>query len=82
VSVLGRVKPEESEDVTEVYERGTEIVLELVQRYGIKRAWLLKKSAACGRGYGITAKRLVAAGVTVGVDLTKKLITKFYLFKV
>lgn len=52
-------------DVTEAYERGTEIVLELVQRVGIRQAWLLKDSPACGRGYGITAKRLEAAGIAV-----------------
>jgi uncharacterized protein YbbK (DUF523 family) len=62
VSILGRVKPEESEDVTEAYERGTEIVPELVQRYGIRRAWLLRDSPACGKGYGVTAKRLEAMG--------------------
>jgi hypothetical protein len=28
----------------EEYERGIEIVLELEQRYGIRRAWLLKDS--------------------------------------
>jgi len=47
------------------YERGTEIVLELVQRFGVRHVWLLKDSPACGRGYGITAKRLEAAGIVV-----------------
>jgi hypothetical protein len=75
----GASSPRRARNVTEEYERGTEIVLELVERFGIRRAYLLKDSPACGRGYGITAKRLEAAGVTVGVEETKKLIVKFYL---
>ena len=55
VTSSGHVKNVNGEDVTEAYERGTEIVLELVERYGIRRAWLLKDSPACGRGYGVTA---------------------------
>lgn len=53
----GRVRAKDGADVTEQYERGTEIVLEIVERYGIKRAWLLKDSPACGRGYGIVQER-------------------------
>jgi uncharacterized protein YbbK (DUF523 family) len=59
-----RVETAEGE-ITEAYERGTEIVLELVERFGIKQAWLLKDSPACGRGYGVTARKLEAAGVKV-----------------
>jgi uncharacterized protein YbbK (DUF523 family) len=59
-----RVETAEGE-ITEAYERGTEIVLELVERFGIKQAWLLKDSPACGRGYGVTAKWLAAKGILI-----------------
>jgi uncharacterized protein YbbK (DUF523 family) len=61
VTSSGRVLTKDGADVTKEYERGTEIVLEIVERYGIKRAWLLKDSPACGKGYGLTAKWLEAA---------------------
>lgn len=52
-------------DVTAPYKRGAAIVLELCNAFNIKRAYLLKDSPACGKGYGVLAKLLTANNIAV-----------------
>jgi len=74
-----RVVNVDGDDVTEAYERGAEIALELARAVGAKRAVLKARSPSCGSaavydgtfsrtlrdGEGVTAEALRAAGVEV-----------------
>lgn len=52
-------------DYTAEYLRGAYKTLELCRKLGIDRAYLLRSSPSCGKGYGITAKVLAARGIKV-----------------
>jgi len=60
-----RVIEKGGKDVTENYNRGARIALDICKREGIRKAYLLKGSPSCGRGYGITANLLEANGIRV-----------------
>ena len=60
--VIGR---RTNKDYTTVFFRASMKVLKVCQTLGIKKAYLLKNSPACGRGYGITAKLLEKNGIEV-----------------
>ena len=60
-----RVITIEGRDVTAQYLHGTELTYQLCQQFNIKKAYLLKDSPACGKGYGITARRLESEGIQV-----------------
>jgi len=52
-------------DVTKEYLHGTELTWRVCQQFNIKKAYLLKNSPACGKGYGVTALRLESEGIVV-----------------
>jgi uncharacterized protein YbbK (DUF523 family) len=60
-----RVITVEGKDVTAQYLRGTELTYQLCQQFDIKKAYLLKDSPACGKRYGVTARRLESEGIQV-----------------
>lgn len=60
-----RVTTINGEDITAQYIHGTELTYQLCQQFDIKKAYLLKDSPACGKGYGITARRLESEGIQV-----------------
>lgn len=60
-----KVTTADGEDVTAQYLHGTELTFQLCQQFNIKKAYMLKDSPACGKGYGITALRLESEGVQV-----------------
>jgi len=55
----------EKGEVTAQYLRGTELTWQLCQLFNVKKAYLLKNSPACGKGYGVTALRLESEGMQV-----------------
>ena len=63
--IVGGVWLADGEDVTAQFQKGTEIALELARVHQVKKAYLLDRSPACGKGYGMTALALEAAGVRV-----------------
>lgn len=52
-------------DFTEEYTRGADNILRMCKIFDVKRAYLLKDSPMCGRGYGILALKLEEAGIKV-----------------
>ena len=60
--VVGRVT---GIDYTKNYILGAEKTLELCIKNNITKAYLLKNSPSCGKGYGLTAKLLEAHGIQV-----------------
>ncbi len=74
-----RVLMRDGTDVTENYERGADAALLLIHEFGIRKALLKARSPSCGKGViydgsfdgvltqgdGITARRLLAGGVSV-----------------
>lgn len=52
-------------DFTAEYEKGAESILRLCKIFDVKRAYLLKNSPMCGRGYGKLAVLLEKNGVAV-----------------
>lgn len=50
-------------DFTEEYTRGADNILRMCKIFDVKRAYLLKDSPMCGRGYGILALKLEEAGI-------------------
>jgi uncharacterized protein YbbK (DUF523 family) len=52
-------------DFTAAYQAGALKTLEICQRNGIKKAYLLDKSPSCGKGYGLTARLLENMGIDV-----------------
>ncbi|MHC1623475.1 MAG: 2-thiouracil desulfurase family protein [Candidatus Methanospirareceae archaeon] len=64
--VIGKkVIAADGKDVTMQYLHGTELVLRLCRLFDVKKAYLLRDSPACGKGYGITARRLESEGIQV-----------------
>jgi uncharacterized protein YbbK (DUF523 family) len=60
--VFGRITGTE---YTAEYQRGAELALQLCLDNGITRAYLLRGSPSCGKGYGLTAKLLEEHGIRV-----------------
>lgn len=60
--VVGRVT---GKDFTPEYTYGAILALQTCKRNAIKKAYLLKSSPSCGKGYGITAKLLESKGIKV-----------------
>lgn len=56
---------ESGQDITREFEAGAWAVLELCQRNGIDRAYLLENSPSCGKGYGLCALLLEKNGIEV-----------------
>ncbi len=52
-------------DYTKQYMEGAKKTLALCRANKIKKAYLLAKSPSCGKGYGLTARLLEAAGIKV-----------------
>lgn len=52
-------------DYTDAYQRGAMKALSLCQKNNITKAYLLKNSPSCGKGYGITAILLEEHGISV-----------------
>jgi len=61
----GRVTDKRGKDVTDEYKKGAELCLNLARQFNIKKAYLLKNSPACGKGYGILALLLEKNGIHV-----------------
>jgi uncharacterized protein YbbK (DUF523 family) len=53
--VIGR---QTGRDYTPFFTLGAEKTLEICKQLGVKKAYLLKKSPSCGKGYGLTARLL------------------------
>jgi len=53
--VIGR---QTGKDFTKEYTYGAILALQTAKRNAVKKAYLLKNSPSCGKGYGITAKML------------------------
>jgi len=60
--VIGR---KTGRDYTEAYMLGARNALAICKALGIKRAYMLKNSPACGKDYGVAAKHLEKNGVEV-----------------
>ena len=61
----GKVIDAYGKDRTSEYEKGANECLRLCHEFGVKRAYLLKNSPACGKGYGVLAKKLEKDGIHV-----------------
>ncbi|GEM_PF-1644766 len=67
--VVGRT---DSKDYTVQYNKGAEEALRLANIFNVKKAYLLKDSPICGKGYGILARLLEENGIQVNHILKKK----------
>lgn len=61
-TVIGR---KTGRDYTAAYLRGARRVLRLCHQHSVKKAYLLRNSPSCGKGYGLTAKLLESHGIKV-----------------
>ncbi len=52
-------------DFTAEYQKGAAEVLRLCRIFGVQKAYLLKNSPMCGRGYGMLARLLEENGIQV-----------------
>ena len=60
--VIGR---KTGEDFTAEYIKGAYRTLEICKKERIKKAYLLRGSPSCGKGYGVTARLLELRGIKV-----------------
>ena len=67
----GKVINSDGDDVTEAFEKGAAVVLEIAQQYGCKDALLKARSPSCGKGlvYDGTFSGILTAGNGKTADL-------------
>jgi hypothetical protein len=70
----GRVINSDGDDVTEAFEKGAAVVLEIAQQYGCTDALLKARSPSCGKGlvYDGTFSGILTAGNGKTADLLMK----------
>jgi uncharacterized protein YbbK (DUF523 family) len=62
----GKVKVRKGrKDFTEEYQKGAREVLRLCRMFQVKKAYLVKDSPMCGKGYGVLANLLEEEGIFV-----------------